>query len=127
MFSRSVAFERNLGLISLAEQDKLANALVVIAGCGGGGVLHAHTLARLGVGRFRISDPDTFCLANFNRQIGATIQTVGRNKADVTADMIRSINPEAIVEILSDAVSADNATSIVKDSNLVVDGLDFFA
>ena len=73
MFSRSEAFERNRGLISDAEQDKLARTLVVIAGCGGVGGLHAHTCARLGIGRFRIADSDTFSIANINRQIGATV------------------------------------------------------
>jgi len=127
MFSRSEAFERNRGLISPAEQEKLANSLVVIAGCGGVGGLHAHTLARLGIGRFRITDPDNFSLANFNRQIGATVDTVDKNKAEVTANIIRSINPEAKVEIMSEPVSAENASTFVKDSNLVADGLDFFA
>jgi len=127
MFSRLEAFERNRGLISAAEQEKLANSLVVIAGCGGVGGLHAHTLARLGIGRFRITDPDVFSIANFNRQIGATLDTVGKNKAIVTAGMIRSINPEATVEIVSEPISANNANDFVKGSHLVVDGLDFFA
>jgi molybdopterin/thiamine biosynthesis adenylyltransferase len=126
-FSRAEAFERNRGLISVAEQEKLANSLVLIAGCGGVGGLHAHTLARLGIGRFRITDPDSFSVANFNRQIGATIDTVGKNKAEVTAKTIHSINPEAHVEIMSEPVSAHNTSTFVKDTNLVVDGLDFFA
>lgn len=127
MFSRSLAFERNLGLISLAEQDKLANALVVIAGCGGVGGLHAHTLARLGVGRFRLSDVDTFSIANFNRQIGATVQTIGKNKAEVTAEMIRSINPEATVDIYQENISRENADTFIHGADLVIDGVDFFA
>ena len=101
-FSPTEAFERNRGLISLAEQERLSSCLVAIAGCGGVGGLHAHTLARLGVGRFRLSDDDTFSLANFNRQIGATVRTLGSNKAAVTADMIRSINPEAHIEIVAE-------------------------
>ena len=126
-FSRAEAFERNRGLVSIPEQEKLANSLVVIAGCGGVGGLHAHTLARLGIGRFRITDPDGFSVANFNRQIGATVDTVGRNKAEVTANMIHSINPDASVEIMSEPVSSHNANRFIKDSNLIVDGLDFFA
>lgn len=126
-FARDEAFERNLGLLSQQEQDRLKHALVVIAGCGGVGGLHAHTLTRLGVGRFRIADPDTFSLANTNRQIGATVHTIGADKAQVTADMIRSINPEAEVEIFEGGITAKNAAAFVRGADLVVDGVDFFA
>jgi molybdopterin/thiamine biosynthesis adenylyltransferase len=126
-FSRADAFERNLGLISLPEQEKLANSLVVIAGCGGVGGLHAHTCARLGIGRFRLADADTFSTPNINRQIGATVHTIGKNKAQVTAEMIRSINPEATVEVLEGNISSENAAIFIKGADLVADGLDFFA
>jgi molybdopterin/thiamine biosynthesis adenylyltransferase len=126
-FSQAEAFERNTGLISREEQQNLASSLVVIAGCGGVGGLHAHTCARLGVGHFRIADTDLFSIANINRQIGATVQSVGKNKAEVTAEMIRSINPESNVDICSANISADNVGAFVKDANLVIDGVDFFA
>lgn len=126
-FSRSEAFERNIGLVTIDEQRKLQSSLVVIAGCGGVGGLHAHTLARLGIGRFRITDADTFSLANINRQIGATAQTIGKSKVEVTAEMIRSINPEASVDFSNGFISEDNAADFVSGANLVVDGVDFFA
>jgi molybdopterin/thiamine biosynthesis adenylyltransferase len=127
VFSQAEAFERNAGLISLEEQQILASSLVVIAGCGGVGGLHAHTCARLGIGRFRIADTDTFSIANMNRQIGATVQSVGKNKAEVTADMIRSINPESRVEVSDRNICADNVGAFVRDADLVFDGVDFFA
>ena len=127
IFSRSEAFERNRGLISSAEQEKLAGSLVVIAGCGGVGGSHAHTCARLGIGRFRIADADTFSVANMNRQIGATLQTIDRNKAEVTAEMIRSINSEATVEISAENITAGNVADFVKGADLIIDGVDFFA
>jgi molybdopterin/thiamine biosynthesis adenylyltransferase len=127
MFSRAEAFERNRGLISTIEQEKLAKSLVAIAGCGGVGGCHAHTLARLGIGRFRIADSDMFSIANINRQIGATIQTIDRNKAEVTADMIRSINPEAAVEICPGNITAATVGNFVKGADLIIDGVDFFA
>jgi molybdopterin/thiamine biosynthesis adenylyltransferase len=127
MFTWSEAFERNRGLISAPEQDKLARSLVVIAGCGGVGGLHAHTCARLGIGRYRISDSDSFSIANINRQIGATIQNIGRNKAQVTGEMIRSINPNATVEILEDNIDQANVAAFIKGADLVIDGVDFFA
>ena len=126
-YTRAGAFERNRGLISNSEQEKLAQSLVVIAGCGGVGGLHAHTCARLGIGRFRLADTDTFSIANMNRQIGATIQTIGKNKAEVTAEMIRSINPEAFVEVFEKNINDENAARFVERASLVIDGVDFFA
>jgi molybdopterin/thiamine biosynthesis adenylyltransferase len=127
LFSRAEAFERNIGLISREEQKTLASTLVVIAGCGGVGALHAHTCARLGIGRFRLADADTFSIANINRQIGATVQTIGKNKAEVTAEMIRSINPDATVEIFARNISQDTVRSFVNSADLVLDGIDFFS
>jgi len=127
IFSRQDAFSRNLGLISEQEQDILADSLVVIAGCGGVGGMHAHTLARLGVGRYRLTDFDTFSVGNFNRQMGATMDTVGRDKAEVTREMILAINPEAEVELMPRGIQPDNAAQFVADAKVVIDGIDFFA
>ena len=126
LFSYSEAFSRNLGLISLDEQRRLKESLIVIAGCGGVGSAHAHTLARLGFSRFRLADPDEYGVGNFNRQIAATMNTLGRNKAEATADLIRSINPEAEIEVYQNGINGENIASFVVDADLVVDGIDFF-
>jgi molybdopterin/thiamine biosynthesis adenylyltransferase len=126
-FSHREAFERNIGLITEQELAQLAEKLVIIPGCGGVGGVHAQTLARLGVGRFRLADPDTFALANFNRQIGATMQTLGENKAEVIAGLIWAINPEAEVTIFKDGVSKENTSEFVAGADLLIDGIDFFA
>lgn len=126
-YSLAEAFERNRGLISKDEQERLANSLVVIPGCGGVGGMHAHTLARLGVGRFRLTDPDTFSIANINRQIGATVHNVDKNKAVVTAEMVKSINPTAEVSIIEGGLTPGNCKEFVAGSDLVVDGIDFFS
>jgi molybdopterin/thiamine biosynthesis adenylyltransferase len=126
-FSHHEAFERNIGLISEQELAQLAQKLVVIPGCGGVGGVHAQTLARLGVGKFRLADPDAFALANFNRQVGATMQTLGENKADVTARMIRAINPQADVMVFKGGISKENTSDFMEGADLLIDGIDFFA
>ncbi len=127
LFSYSEAFERNIGLISEREQQLLRNKTVAIAGCGGVGSVHAHTLARIGVGNFVLADPDTYSVANFNRQIGANMSTVGENKAQVMKKLILSINPEANVRVTDGGVSNENICSFIEGSQLVVDGIDFFS
>ena len=126
-FDYNEAFSRNLGLISEQEQLVLKNKCVAIAGCGGVGSAHAHTLARLGIGRFHLADPDDYSIANFNRQFAANMKTIDRNKAEVTAEMIYSINPEAQVEISKEKVDRDNADDFVSGSDIVIDGVDFFS
>src|SRR6185295_15972138 len=94
-FSYAQAFTRNLGLVSSQEQERLRRACVALPGLGGVGGAHLQALARIGIGAFRLADPDTFELANFNRQLGASMSSIGRGKAEVMAEIARDINPEA--------------------------------
>ncbi|MGS0754471.1 ThiF family adenylyltransferase [Roseateles sp. GG27B] len=57
---RTQAFSRNIGWVTEAEQARLKNCRVAVGGLGGVGGNHAITLARLGIGRFTITDLDTF-------------------------------------------------------------------
>jgi hypothetical protein len=125
-FSYEEAFSRNLGLVTEDEMQRLRRARVVIAGAGGAGGIHALTLARQGFARFRIADPDTFSLVNHNRQAGAFVSTVGQNKAEVVARMVRDINPEAEVDVWPKAITRENVDAFVADADVVVDGLDVF-
>jgi tRNA A37 threonylcarbamoyladenosine dehydratase len=84
-FNYEQAFQRTLGWVTEEELLTLRQKRVAIAGVGGVGGGYALTLARLGIGNLTIADPDTFELANFNRQVGANIATIGRSKAEVIA------------------------------------------
>lgn len=126
-FDYEQAFSRNIGWVSEPEQAVLRTKRIAIAGMGGVGGFHLLTLARLGVGRFHIADLDTFEIANFNRQIGATMSSLGQQKVEVLARMAQDINPEIDVAIFSHGVNADNFDEFFHDVDLYVDGLDFFA
>ncbi|MFG0295959.1 MAG: ThiF family adenylyltransferase, partial [Maioricimonas sp. JB045] len=122
----SEAFCRNAGLISEAEQERLRSSRVAIAGMGGVGGVHLATLARLGVGRFTIADPDTFETANTNRQYGARTDTLGRPKAEVMAEEVLKINPQAEVTIFDGAISREGVGDFLRDADVFVDGMDLF-
>lgn len=126
-FDYATAFSRNLGWVTEVEQNKLKQARVAIAGMGGVGGFHLLTLARLGIGHFHIADLDTFELANFNRQVGAGLSTLGQDKAEVLSRMVLDINPEARLRVFSDGVTPENMSEFFADIDLYVDGLDFFA
>ncbi len=126
VFNYAEAFERNLGWLSELEQERLRTSCVAIAGLGGAGGYQADALARLGVGTFKIADPDIFEISNVNRQIGASVKTLGQPKVEVIRDMILSINPEARVETFYDGVTTENIDEFLEFSDLVIDGIDYF-
>jgi len=126
-FSYHAAFARNLGWVTRAEQEVLRGKRVAIAGMGGVGGFHLLTLARLGIGAFHIADFDHFDIANFNRQVGATMSTLGQPKLDVLARMALDINPELDLRLFPQGVRADNLDAFFDGVDLYVDGLDFFA
>ena len=119
-------FSRNIGLLSETDQEKLLNSRMAVAGAGGVGGLHILTLARLGVGRFTIADPDTFEAANVSRQFGAARPTFDRNKAEVLAEMVKDINPDADIKILTEGVTNENIDNFLADADIFVDGIEFF-
>ena len=126
-FQYDRAFSRNLGWVTEWEQSALRRKSVAIAGMGGVGGVHLLTLARLGVGRFRIADFDRFDIVNFNRQVGATVETVGRPKLDVMAEMALAINPALELERFPDGVTDEAVDQFLLGADLFVDGFDFFA
>ena len=73
--------------------DKLANATVLILGCGGVGSNCCGALARGGIGHFVILDKDIVAPSNINRQAIAFHSTIGKRKVDVKEAMINDINP----------------------------------
>ena len=126
-FSYEQAFSRNIGWVTLAEQARLKNARVAIAGLGGVGGAHLMTLARLGVTRFNIADFDDFDVHNLNRQVGAFVSTFARPKIDAIAAMAKDINPEIDLRLFPQGVNEANVDEFLRDVDVYVDGLDFFA
>jgi hypothetical protein len=125
-FSYADAFERNLGWFTQAEQQALKGKTIAIAGMGGVGGVHLLTLARLGVGNFRIADLDRFELANFNRQVGAMMSTLHQPKVDVLARMVKDINPDCEIAQFPAGVTPQNLDAFLQGVDLFIDGFDFF-
>lgn len=121
------AFSRNIGWVTREEQTLLRHKRVAIAGLGGVGGLHLLTLCRLGISKFHLADFDTFDLANFNRQAGATVGTLDQSKLDVMIRQARDINPELDIMGFEKGVTDDNLEAFLAGVDLYIDGLDFFA
>jgi tRNA A37 threonylcarbamoyladenosine dehydratase len=95
MSYNALAFSRNIGLLTLAEQEKLASTKVAIAGLGGVGGVHLITLLRTGIASFNISDMDKYELANMNRQYGAKTSNLNQPKVEVMLKEAHEVNPYA--------------------------------
>ncbi len=96
MESRSIRTELLLGSGNL---KKLAEARVAVFGLGGVGSYVVEALARCGVGALDLIDSDTVAESNLNRQIIATVSTLGKPKVEAARDRVLDINPDCRVRI----------------------------
>lgn len=125
-FDYDLAFSRNIGITSMEEQTRLKNATFAIAGMGGVGGDYLVTLARAGIGNFKISDFDEFEMANFNRQYGATMSTVGHNKMEVMQKLTLDINPEASIKTYPSGINENNVDDFLTGVDVFIDAVEFF-
>jgi tRNA threonylcarbamoyladenosine dehydratase len=126
LFDYDLAFSRNHGITNEEEQARLKNATFAIAGMGGVGGDYLITLARAGVGNFKISDFDEFEMGNFNRQYGATMFTVGRDKMGVMQKLVLDINPEANIKTYDTGINENNVDDFLTGVDVFVDAVEFF-
>jgi tRNA threonylcarbamoyladenosine dehydratase len=118
-------FDRNLGFMTERDRETLNNSVVAIAGTGGDGGELAVKLARMGVRKFKLADPEAFDIENLNRQEGSNYETVGRNKAEVIAEAITKIHPDAEIDLYTDGVTEENVSDFVSGADAVIDETEF--
>lgn len=114
---------RNWGLISGETQKKIENSTILCAGCGLGALV-AIVAARVGFKNFILADGDKVEVSNFNRQ-PFFVEHLGRNKAEVTAELIKTINPEANVEVIPHFLrTREELIPLVKKSDFIINAVD---
>ena len=118
-------FSRTQLLIGADAIKKLSESRVAVFGIGGVGGYVCEALVRSGVGHFDLIDDDKVCLTNLNRQILATRKTVGKYKAEVMAERMQEINPEADIRIHKCFFLPENADDFPFDEyDYVIDAVD---
>ena len=96
--------ERHARTLKMTGEEGLARlkaSKVLIVGIGGVGSYAAEAIARAGVGHITLMDGDSVQPSNLNRQLVALTSTIGRNKAEVMAERIKDIDPDAEVTALA--------------------------
>ena len=91
-------FSRTKMLLGEKAVELLQTKKVIVFGIGGVGGYVVEALVRSGIKNFVLVDNDEVCESNLNRQIIATLDTIGKDKVDVMEERILSINPKAVVE-----------------------------
>ena len=118
-------FSRSELIYGKEAMDKLSKCHVAIFGVGGVGGYVAESLARTGIGKFTLIDNDTVNLSNFNRQIVANKETLGKYKVDAMKERILSINDKAVVEVKKMFVLPENIDEIdFNQFDYIVDAID---
>lgn len=90
-------FTRTEFLIGTEGLNKLESSTVMVFGVGGVGSFVVEALARSGVGKLIIVDADIVAISNINRQLPATLDTIGMPKVEAMKQRIESINKECEV------------------------------
>lgn len=93
-------FSRQEILLGPGGLKRLRSAHIAVFGLGGVGGNGAEALVRCGVGQLTLVDGDVYAPSNLNRQLFATIDTVGCPKVEAAADRLRRINPDVRLNLL---------------------------
>ncbi len=83
-------------------------------------------LARFGVKKLKLADPDNFDWSNVNRQYGASKDTIGLNKAETVGNLVYDLAGDVDVEIYKEGITVENSKEFVQECDLVLDQLDFY-
>lgn len=106
-------------LFSDNDMKIIDKSCVAIAGMGGIGSITAEMLVRLGIGNLKIADPDIYAEINLNRQLFATNETIGINKAIAAAERLKKINPNVNIEIYEKGINLSNVESFCRNADTV--------
>jgi molybdopterin/thiamine biosynthesis adenylyltransferase/rhodanese-related sulfurtransferase len=112
--------------VGVEGQQKLLDAKVLLLGAGGLGSPTALYLAAAGVGTLGIVDDDVVDVSNLQRQVIHTTGRVGVPKVDSAEQAINDLNPDVVVRKYETRLDASNIVDIIKDYDIVVDGVDNF-
>lgn len=118
-------FIRTKWLLGAGGVERLNQSKIAVFGLGGVGSYAVEALARTGVGHFVLVDADFVEISNFNRQLHATIETLGRLKVDVMRERILSINPKADVQAKAQFFQSGDPDGLIsRDLDYIVDAID---
>jgi len=118
-------FGRTELLLGKQVMEAIQSKRVIIFGVGGVGSWCAESLVRSGIRYITLVDSDRVCITNVNRQLMATMQTIGKVKVEALKERLLQINPKAEITALQQIYSAETAGSFqIETYDYIVDAID---
>lgn len=118
-------FSRTQLMFGKENIEKLHNSHVAIFGIGGVGGYAVEALVRTGIGKITLVDDDKVCLTNLNRQLYATLSSVGKYKVDVAKERILDIYKKAEVNTFKTFYTPDTKDMFdFSQYDYVIDAID---
>lgn len=118
-------YNRSERLLGADTMDVLAEKRVIIFGVGGVGSWCAESLVRSGIKHLTIVDSDRVCITNVNRQIMATMKTIGMVKVEALKERLLSINPKADITAIQKIYTESTADEFgIENYDYIVDAID---
>ena len=115
--------ERLINLFGENNLEKIKNAHILLVGIGGVGSFCFETLIRCGVENITVIDFDTYEESNLNRQLYATLDTLGKKKIDTALARAKSINENVNINVF-DAFLDFNSDFDFSSYDYIIDACD---
>ncbi len=112
--------------VTLAGQQKLKAARVLLVGAGGLGAPLGLYLTAAGVGRLGIVDSDVVDSSNLQRQVTYTTADIGTPKLEAAERRLTALNPYTAITTYDTRLTSENALEIFQDYDIIIDGTDNF-
>jgi molybdopterin/thiamine biosynthesis adenylyltransferase len=116
--------KRQQKLFTEAQQQRLEELNVMIAGTGGLGTNQALQLQRIGINKIYLYDYDQVEVSNLNRQLCYGKKDIGRLKVEVAVEFLSEFYLET--EIIGRNEKIMLTTELPEDIDIIFDGLDNF-
>jgi len=107
-------------------QIKLLESKVLLLGAGGLGSPAALYLGAAGVGTLGMIDDDSVEASNLQRQVIHSTSRIGEAKVESARQVIQDLNPDVKVVSYQERLNAENIVDIIKDYDVIIDGVDNF-
>lgn len=107
-------------------QRKLKAASVLVSRIGGVGGTVAYYLAAAGVGKLVLAHAGNVKPSDLNRQLLMTTDWLGKPRVESAQRRLQELNPHVEIVAINQNVSDDNATTIVKQADIIVDAAPLF-
>lgn len=125
MNSHKGIFQRTELLLGKELMSIISGKKVIIFGIGGVGSWCAESLVRSGIQNLTIVDSDRICITNINRQLHATMSTIGEVKTDALKKRLLDINPSARINDIQKIYNEQTHDSFeLEQYDYIIDAID---